>query len=149
MPSSIYKHLNFSLPPTPNLPLLHNLSRRHKPATNNHRAPGESLRAIILSPTATDDSPRDRRSRQRRKADDSEDHAHPRSRLAQVRRQAAQARGEEGLDPARCDPEEDGPRVQARRVAHGNPGQLAHSRDDRRRHEDVDGTPAVGKVVWD
>lgn len=150
VPSSvIHNHLNLSPPPTTNLPLLHNLSRRHETPTQDHRTSGKPLRAIILAPTAADESPRDRRAGERGEADNSKNHAHPRARLAQVRRQAAQPRGEEGLDPARGDAEEDGPRVQAGRVFDGDPGQLAYAGDDGRRHEDVEGAPAVGEVVWD
>lgn len=145
----MHKNLNLSLPPAPKLPLLNNLGSRHKTPTNNHRTARKRLRAIIPPPTGADESPRDGRARERGKADDGEDHAHARARLAQVRRQAAQPRGEERLDPARGDAEEDGPRVQARRVRHGDPGQLAHARDERRRHEDVYGAPAVGEVVRD
>jgi len=145
----IHRFLDLSFPPTTHPPLLHDLSSCHKPTTHNHRAPRKRLSAIILPPTGTDESARDRRSGKRGETDNRKNHTHPRAGLAQVRGQAAEPRGEEGLDPARGDAEEDGPRIQAGRVGHGDPGQLADARDERRRHEDVDGAPAVGEVVGD
>lgn len=149
MPSKMHRSLNLSLPPTTHPPLLHNLSRRHKPTAHNHRTARKRLSAIVLPATGTNESPRDRRAREHSETDNSEHHAHSSARLSQVRRQAAEPRWEEGLDAARGDAEEDGPGVEARRVGHGDPGQLADARDERRRHEDVDGAPAVGEVVGD
>lgn len=148
MPSKMHRLLYLRLPPTAHPPLLHDLSRRHEPTTHNHSAACKRLSAIILPATGTDESPRDRRAREHGEADDGKDHAHSCARLAQVRRQATESRGEEGLDTTRGDAEEDGPRVEARRVGHGDPGQLADARDERRGHEDVDGAPTVGEVVW-
>lgn len=143
----LYRYLDLYFPPTTELLLLHHLGRQHEPTAHNHSTARKGLRAIVPASTGTDDGPRDRRARQRREADDGEDHAHPGARLPQVRRQAAQPRGEERLDAAGGDAEEDGPRVQPRRAGHGDPGELADARDDRCGHEDVDGAPAVREVV--
>lgn len=149
MPSKMHRLLYLGLPPTSHPPLLHNLSRRHKPTAHNHRAARKRLSTIILPATGTDESPRDRRARKHGETDNSKHHSHACASLSQVRRQAAEPRGEEGLYATRGDAEEYGPHVEARRVGHGNPGQLADTRNERRRHEDVDGTPAVGEVVGD
>ena len=144
-----YNILSHSIqPPSPRLPHPHHLHRHQKPRAHRNHAPRKRLRALIPT-TAINNGPCNRRPRQRRKAHNRKHHAHPDPRLAQIRRQERQRRGEQALDARAQHPVTHGPDVETRRGGDGHPCEEGDGRDERNGDEEVDGAYAVGDVVGD
>ncbi|KDN72377.1 hypothetical protein CSUB01_00060 [Colletotrichum sublineola] len=138
---------NLDKPPLPYLLRLDHPGQRQEESADHQTAPGKGLRAEVAASGGGDDGAGDGVAGEHGEGDDGEDHADARALLARVRRQGADAGGEEGLDGVAGDAEEDGPDVEARRGLDGDPAVGQEAREERHGREDGDGPDLVGEEV--
>lgn len=143
----VFRKLHLHPPTALQFPLPRHARQEDERHAHQDAHPGKDLGADVAAALGGDDGAGDGVAGEHGEADNGESHAHARPALAQVRGQAREARGEQGLDAARGDAVEDGPGVELPRGVHGDPGQEGDARDEAGRDHDVEGPHGVGKVV--